>query len=80
MLRVEAGAGIRSSWSLGAVSRGLRKVRRRDPAAARDRHGAAGRWTVALKGFVVEPVAIEGARDISSFGGWRAFMAEKAEV
>jgi allophanate hydrolase len=30
-----------------------------------------------VKGFVVEPVAIEGARDISSFGGWRAFMAEK---
>jgi allophanate hydrolase len=27
---------------------------------------------------VVEPVAIEGARDISAFGGWRAFMADKA--
>jgi allophanate hydrolase len=31
-----------------------------------------------VKGFVVEPVAIDGARDISSFGGWRAFMADKA--
>ena len=31
-----------------------------------------------VKGFVVEPAAINGARDISSFGGWRAFMAEKA--
>ena len=30
-----------------------------------------------VKGFMVEPVAIEGARDISAFGGWRAFMAEK---
>jgi allophanate hydrolase len=29
---------------------------------------------------MVEPVAIEGARDISAFGGWRAFMAEKAGV
>ena len=29
---------------------------------------------------MVEPVAIDGARDISSFGGWRAFMAEKAGV
>jgi allophanate hydrolase len=29
------------------------------------------------KGFLVEAKAIEGARDISSFGGWRAFMASK---
>jgi allophanate hydrolase len=27
---------------------------------------------------VVEPAAIAGARDISAFGGWRAFMAEAA--
>ena len=33
-----------------------------------------------VKGFVVEPAAINGARDISAFGGWRAFMAEKAGV
>ena len=31
-----------------------------------------------VKGFMVEPAAIDGARDISAFGGWRAFMAEKA--
>ena len=29
-----------------------------------------------VKGFIVEPAAINGARDISSFGGWRAFIAE----
>jgi len=29
-----------------------------------------------VKGFIVEPTAITGARDISTFGGWRAFMAE----
>ncbi len=34
-----------------------------------------------VKGFLVEAEAIAGARDISSFGGWRAFMAhEKAAV
>jgi allophanate hydrolase len=33
-----------------------------------------------VKGFIVEPAAINGARDISSFGGWRAFMAEGAAV
>ena len=31
-----------------------------------------------VKGFIVGPQAIDGARDISSFGGWRAFMAQKA--
>ena len=33
-----------------------------------------------VKGFIVEPAAITGARDISAFGGWRAFMTEKAAV
>jgi len=33
------------------------------------------------KGFLVEAEAVEGARDISSFGGWRAFVTkEKASV
>jgi allophanate hydrolase len=30
----------------------------------------------AVKGFVCEPYALEGARDISHFGGWRNFMKE----
>jgi allophanate hydrolase len=34
-----------------------------------------------VKGFLVEAEAVAGARDISSFGGWRAFMAQaKASV
>ncbi|HHH9558919.1 TPA: allophanate hydrolase [Pseudomonas aeruginosa] len=33
-----------------------------------------GRW---VKGFICEPLALEGARDISSFGGWRSFIAEQ---
>jgi allophanate hydrolase len=34
-----------------------------------------------VKGFLVEAEAVVGARDISGFGGWRAFMAqEKAAV
>jgi len=31
-----------------------------------------------VKGFLVEAEAVTGARDISSFGGWRAFMAQEA--
>jgi allophanate hydrolase len=29
------------------------------------------------KGFLVEAKAVEGARDISGYGGWRAFIAEQ---
>ncbi|MGD0419693.1 MAG: allophanate hydrolase [Xanthobacteraceae bacterium] len=34
----------------------------------------------AVKGFLVEAEAVAGARDISSFGGWRAFMAQEKAV
>jgi len=33
----------------------------------------------AAKGFLVEATAIHGARDITSFGGWRAFMAAQTQ-
>ena len=29
-----------------------------------------------VKGFLVEPEAAAGCRDISSFGGWRAYLAQ----
>lgn len=29
-----------------------------------------------VKGFVVEPRALDGAREITSLGGWRAYIAE----
>jgi allophanate hydrolase len=31
----------------------------------------------AVKGFLVEAAAIDGARDISSFGGWRTYLARE---
>ena len=34
----------------------------------------------AAKGFLVEAVAIEGARDISEFGGWRNYIASLTPV
>jgi allophanate hydrolase len=33
-----------------------------------------------VKGFLVEAEATAGARDISSFGGWRAYLASHAKV
>jgi allophanate hydrolase len=78
MLRVDAGAGNAIKLELWALS-----------AAAFGKFVAAippplGIGTVRLddgrgvKGFVVEPAAVRGARDISAYGGWRAFVAEKA--
>jgi allophanate hydrolase len=32
------------------------------------------------KGFLVEAEATRAARDITAFGGWRAYMAEAAEA
>jgi len=29
-----------------------------------------------VKGFLVEPEAAAGCRDISGFGGWRAYLAQ----
>ena len=37
---------------------------------------ADGRW---VKGFICEAHAIDGARDISSFGGWRAYIRSLAK-
>jgi allophanate hydrolase len=33
-----------------------------------------------VQGFVCEPVALDGARDISEFGGWRAYLQATAPV
>lgn len=35
---------------------------------------ADGRW---VKGFICEPAALQGANDISSFGGWRSWLANR---
>jgi allophanate hydrolase len=32
-----------------------------------------------VAGFICEPAGLEGARDISAFGGWRAYVASTAE-
>jgi allophanate hydrolase len=32
-----------------------------------------------VQGFLCESVALEGARDVSEFGGWRAFLASKGK-
>jgi allophanate hydrolase len=80
MLRVEPGKGYQIElelWALSATAFGKFVAAIPPPLSIGTIRLADGRD---VKGFLVEPLAINGARDISSFGGWRAFMAEKAVV
>ena len=78
MLRIEPGKGVTIAlelWALSAASFGQFVAAVPPPLSIGTIKLADGRG---VKGFIVEPAALDGARDISSFGGWRAFMAEKA--
>ncbi|SDT18226.1 allophanate hydrolase [Bradyrhizobium canariense] len=80
MLRVEAGTGASIElevWALPAAAFGKFVAAIPPPLSIGTVRLADGRG---LKGFIVEPADIDGARDISSFGGWRAFMAEAAAL
>jgi allophanate hydrolase len=76
MLRVEAGTGASIAievWALSAASFGKFVAAIPPPLSIGTIRLGDGRG---VKGFLVEPAAITGARDISAFGSWRAFMAE----
>ncbi|WP_407178099.1 allophanate hydrolase [Bradyrhizobium sp. STM 3562] len=80
MLRVEAGAGTAIEleiWSLSAAGFGKFVAAIPPPLSIGTVRLADGRN---VKGFLVESAALDGARDISVFGGWRAYMAEAAAV
>nr|WP_249779916.1 allophanate hydrolase [Bradyrhizobium sediminis] len=80
MLRVAAGAGTSITlelWALSAASFGKFVAAIPPPLSIGTVRLADGRG---VKGFLVEPADIGAARDISAFGGWRAFMAEKVAV
>jgi allophanate hydrolase len=80
MLRIEAGTGSSIEievWALSAAAFGKFVAEIPPPLSIGTIRLADGRG---VKGFIVEPAAIDGARDISAFGGWRAFTAEAAAV
>ena len=80
MLRVEAGTGSSIElevWALPAAAFGKFVAAIPPPLSIGTVRLADGRG---VKGFIVEPAAIDGARDISAFNGWRAFVAEAAAV
>jgi allophanate hydrolase len=78
MLRVEAGTGSSIElevWALRAAAFGEFVAAVPPPLSIGTIRLADGRG---VKGFIVEPAAVAGARDISAFSGWRAFVAEAA--
>ena len=80
MLRVAAGTGSSVAvevWALSAAAFGKFVAAIPPPLSIGTVRLADGRG---VKGFIVEPADIDGARDISAYGGWRAFMAEKVAV
>jgi allophanate hydrolase len=78
MLRIEAGAGSSIEleiWALSPASFGAFVASIPAPLSIGTIRLADGS---SVQGFLVEAEAVNGARDISVFGGWRAFMAEAA--
>jgi allophanate hydrolase len=75
LLRVDdGGAAIAVElWAMPADAFGRFVARVPPPLAIGTLTVADGR---SVKGFLVEAAATAGARDISAFGGWRAFMAQ----
>jgi len=78
MLRVAAGTGSSVAvevWTLPAAAFGKFVAAVPPPLSIGTVRLADGG---SVKGFIVEPAAVGSARDISAFGGWRAFVAGKA--
>ncbi|MDB5501843.1 MAG: glutamyl-tRNA(Gln) amidotransferase [Tardiphaga sp.] len=76
LLRVEAGSGASIAvevWALSAAAFGKFVAAIPSPLSIGTLQLADGSN---VKGFLVEAAAIEGARDISHFGGWRAYTAD----
>ncbi|WP_213772207.1 allophanate hydrolase [Bradyrhizobium sp. dw_78] len=80
MLRIEAGSGSSIElevWALPAAAFGNFVAAVPPPLSIGTVRLADGRG---VKGFIVESADVGGARDISSFGGWRTFMAGTATI
>lgn len=76
LVRVEPGAGSRIAlevWALTAEAFGTFVNNIPSPMAIGTLRLDDGSD---VKGFLVEPAALDGARDISEFGGWRRYIAE----
>ncbi len=78
LLRVDTGTGAAIAvevWAMSAAAFGEFVAAIPQPLSIGTLNLADGRQ---VKGFLAEAKAVEGARDISEFGGWRAFMSAQA--
>jgi allophanate hydrolase len=78
MLRVQAGTGFSIElelWALSAAAFGNFVAAIPPPLSIGTVLLADGRG---VKGFIAEAADVRNAREISAYGGWRAYMAEAA--
>jgi allophanate hydrolase len=76
MLRIAPGTGVSIElelWALSASAFGQFVAAIPQPLSIGTINLSDGRK---VKGFIMESAALDGARDISAFGGWRAYLAE----
>lgn len=73
MIRSETGASIELEiWELDAAPFGMFVASIPSPLLIGNVKLASTEW---VKGFLCEEIALDGAREITSFGGWRAYLA-----
>ena len=73
MIRSRNGGSIEIEvWELGAAGFGTLVASVPPPLVIGNVQLASGEW---IKGFLCEEVAVEDAREITSTGGWRAYLA-----
>ena len=73
------GAAAPSRWRSGRWRRSRSAASPPRAAAAVDRLRSGSPMGASVKGFLVEAEAVNGARDISRFGGWRDFVAQEMQ-
>ena len=77
LLRVAAGTGNAITievWALSAAAFGLFVSRIPSPLGIGRIRSADG---LEVQGFLCEAEALKGAKDVTAFGGWRAYMASR---
>ncbi len=73
MIRSEGGASLEVEvWELAAAAFGMFVAAIPPPLVIGNVKLASGAW---VKGFLCEEIALSGAREITNFGGWRAYLA-----
>jgi allophanate hydrolase len=75
MIRSQTGASIEVEiWEFEAAAFAMFVAAVPPPLVIGNVRLATGDW---IKGFLCEEIALDGAREITDFGGWRAYLASR---